>query len=154
MATYETKFNLGDRVWGISDHRFEQIVRCKPCKNTGKIIIENEDLICPKCNGRSTHTQYAGQKSYVSEFGTEVGKVNIEHVDGPYTHWHSDGEPNPKISYMVSSTGVGSGQVWPEDRLFHSEEEAQKYCDKKNGLLPIDETEHGEQTIGLYGKVL
>jgi len=152
---YSTKFNLGDHVWGISHHRFDRIVHCKPCGNTGKIQIDGEGLICPKCNGRSTHTQYAGEKFYVAEFDAVVGKISVEHVDSLYARWDSDeGRPNPKMTYMISNTGIGSGRVWDEDRLFSSMVDAQASCDRKNGTLPQDECKQGASVIGNFGEVL
>jgi RNA polymerase subunit RPABC4/transcription elongation factor Spt4 len=152
MTNYTTKFSLGDHVYIVDSHRFERIVRCKPCHNTGKVIIGDEELICPKCNGRSTHTQYAGEKFYITEFDTVVGKIGIEEIEAGY--YRREDEPNPKITYMVVATGVGSGTLWPEDKLFRSEEEAQQFCDQENGLLLPDETERGKSVIGQFGEVL
>ena len=143
MANYVTKFNLGEHVYIVSSHRFDRIVRCKPCHNTGNVIIGDEQLLCPKCNGRSTHTQYAGEKFYVEEFDTVVGKIAIEEISPGY--WHREDEPNPKITYMVSTTGVGSGTLWPEERIFGTEADAQNFCNSKNGPLLPDETEPGKQ---------
>lgn len=150
---YDTKFSLGDHVWGVNSSDFNRIVRCKPCANTGKINIGGEDLICPKCSGRCTHTQYAGQKFYISEFDAVIGKVGIEHTDSLYSRWNSDGL-TLRVTYMISNTGIGSGQVWSEDRLFPSEEEADTFCRQRNGDLLKDECAHGEDLIGRYGEVL
>jgi len=150
---YTTKFNIGDHVWGVSDQDFQRIVKCKPCANTGKITIGDERLICPKCNGRSTHTQYAGRKHYISTFDAEVGQVTVEHNDPQYREYYNEQQPI-KVEYMLTSTGVGSGQIWKEENLFESEKDAQAYCDKRNGLLPTDETEHGAPLVGRFGEVL
>ena len=37
---------------------------------------------------------------------------------------------------MLKETGVGSGTVWHEHRLFATEEEAQEFCDK---YVPSDQ---------------
>jgi hypothetical protein len=151
---YTTKFALRDKVWCVSDQEFYHIVKCKPCGNTGKVLIAGEELICPKCNGKSTHRQYAGRKFYISEFGTTVGQVRVEHTDLSSVSYYDNGEPNPKIEYMLTATGVCSGQIWKEDRLFASEEEARAHCDRKNGVLPPDETKDGKDVLGMYGEVL
>ena len=149
---YETKFSLGDRVWAVDTTEFRRIVRCKPCANTGKIEIAGESLVCPKCSGRATHAEYAGKKHYVSEFDALVGKISIEHVDSLFD-WASAGS-EPRVSYMISATGVGTGLIWNEDRLFSSEQKAQEFCQRMNNLLPADECEDGQPLVDPYGKVL
>lgn len=149
MSTYKTKFNMGDRVWIVSHHSFQRIVRCKPCGNTGKIVIAGEELICPKCSGRSTHAQYAGEKHYVAEFDTVVGKITVEHEQ---SRWR-DGPPI-QVKYMVEATGVGSGTVWDEERLFASLEDAQHHCDQKNGLMLKDECADGQPIIDAYDRLI
>lgn len=148
---YETKFSLGDFVWGVSDQEFYRIVRCAVCKNTGKLEIGGESLICPKCNGQSTHRQYAGRKFYISMFRARVGQVRIEDTEDG--HYRREDEPNPKFEYMADSTGIGSGQIWKQDRLFESEADAQNFCATKNGVLLPDEPE-GKQILGMYGDVI
>ena len=150
---FHTKYDIGDRVWGVSRTDFHRIVRCKICKNTGKINI-GEELICPKCNGKSTHKEYVGQKYFVSCIGSFVGQVRVEETGGRHLSFQREGEPNPKFEYMLEDTGVVSGQIWREEFLFKSEKDAQDYCDRVNGLLPKDETVEGNAILDPYGKIV
>lgn len=146
---YESQFSIGQTVWMVRDERFSQIIKCAACKNTGKVRIAEEEHICPKCQGRAAHETYGGQKFYVYGSST-VGQVRIE--DEPERY--SKDEPNPKFQYMLYSTGVGSGQIWNQEHLFSSEEDAQRFCDAKNGLLPAHETEMGPRPVDSWGRVV
>jgi hypothetical protein len=146
--TYNSKFAIGDTVWMVRSERFNRIVKCLPCKNTGKIKIGEEGFICPKCGGRSAHTQYVGEKHYVYD-SSEIGQVSI--VDSEYSHRDN---PNPHVTYMIRATGIGSGQIWKESELFPSEAEAQASCDRANGLLPQDEAVMLDAPVDRFGKVV
>ena len=150
----ETKFNIGDSVWGVDSDTFRRIVKCKPCSNTGKISIGGEELLCPKCNGVSTHAQVAGQKFYVSTFSAQVGQVRTEFTSSDFQNYSSANTDRLIIQYMLTETGVGSGRIWDEDRLFASKEEAQRFCEDKNGSLLPNECEQGKAMIGNYYQVL
>jgi hypothetical protein len=149
--TYTTKFDVGQMVWAVRDTPFQQIVKCGPCSNTGSIQIGDEGFICPKCSGRAALAQVVGNRFYVAEH-SKIGKVQIEDEPNRW-RWSNDTEPDLKISYMIESTGVGSGQVWREDQLFASESDAQGFCDQRNRLLPADECELGKGPVDSYGRV-
>jgi hypothetical protein len=149
---YSTKFDIGQVVWAVRDTPFQQIVKCAPCGNTGAIHIGAEEFICPKCHGKAAYAQTVGNRLYVAE-SSKIGKIQIEDESGRH-RWSGDTAPDCKISYMIESTGVGSGQVWDEAQLFALESEAQDFCDCRNGLLPASECELGRGPIDAYGKVL
>jgi predicted RNA-binding Zn-ribbon protein involved in translation (DUF1610 family) len=144
---YTTAYSLGDTVWMVRDESFSRIVKCMPCGNSGSIKIGDESFICPKCGGRSAHAERVGTKFYVYGSST-VGQVSI--TDSDYKHRE---EPNPRITYMLHRTGVGSGQVWDQERLFRTQREAQEFCDVRNSLLPSDECELRPAPVDNYGKV-
>ena len=146
---YESIFSVGDTVWMVRHERFERIVRCSACRNTGKIKIGEEKFICPKCGGRAAHSQSAGERFYVYD-SSIVGKVTVE----DYPDNYRKDEPNPKFTYMVHATGVGSGQVWDQESLFGSKEEAESYCAVHNGMLPANETTMLPRPVDSWGRVL
>ena len=146
---YESLYSIGQVVWMVRNERFSRIVKCSACKNTGEITVGEEKFICPKCSGRSAHEQYGGQKFYVYD-SSEVGKVSIE--DEP-DRYRKD-EPNPRFTYMVNATGIGSGQVWEQECLFATEEDAQRFCDIQNKVLLPDETEMLAAPVDRWGKVV
>lgn len=148
MATYQTNFSIGQVVWAVRHESFYRIVKCFPCGNTGRVKIADEEFICPNCEGRSAHRQYAGEKYYVWG-SSKVGQVRIE--DEP-DRYHQE-EPNPKIEYMIHATGAGSGQIWKQEALFASQEEAQAFCDVKNRVLPEHEAELLQSPVDSYGRV-
>jgi hypothetical protein len=134
----ETRFDLGQTVWAIRHQGVYRIIACEVCGKTGKITIGTEEFVCPKCNGKSAHPIWSGEKHYVSCHGI-VGQVAPVYVDTRFCDYAK--EPI-QHNYMIDSTGVGSGQVWRENELFASREEAQAECDKRNGLLNlVDEAE-------------
>jgi hypothetical protein len=134
MRSFETKFGCGETVWGVSYQEHIQIIRCETCDSTGKYTIKDTEYICPACEGRSSRRNYAGRKYFIREFAATVGKIQVELQTMGF-----DATGIQKNSYMIDSTGVGSGTVWSEDRLFGSKQEAQEFCDRMNGALPADE---------------
>lgn len=57
-----------------------------------------------------------------------IGKVEIHQFAPKYGY-------KSVVEYMLEETGVGSGQVWKEERLFATEEEAKEFCNK---YVPYD----------------
>ena len=145
---YTTKFSIGQRVATISSDYARKIVGCDACQKTGKIKINAEDYVCPKCHGASAYPQVCGSKYYVSHEGV-IGKVQIEHMVPYRGNNHFDvtdaliedgGAPDYEVNYMIDETGVGSGTVWPQNRLFPSREVAQAECDRLNAKLNLIDT--------------
>jgi hypothetical protein len=66
-----------------------------------------------------------------------VGRVTVEET---VSHAYPE-ESGLKITYMLHGTGVGSGQVWKEERLFATREEAAEFCDRTNRPVLTDECE-------------
>ena len=147
---YSSKFNIGEMVWMVRHERTSYIVPCTACKNTGTLSIEGQSYVCPKCRGQAAHAQRADTDKYYVYDSSRIGKIDIQ--DHP-TKYDKE-EANPKVTYMVESTGVGSGQIWDEDELFATEVGAQAFCDQRNGLLPKDEAELLPTPIDLYGRVV
>ena len=64
-------------------------------------------------------------KYVISHPKATIGKVDIEEYAEQYKEQYRS-----KVTYMLDDTGVGSGAIWKEDRLFATEEEAQDFCDR------------------------
>lgn len=139
MALYESKFNLHQEVWAISHETFRRIVKCKVCAQTGKVTIKEDEYVCPKCDGRSTHPVWEGQKWFVEHFAAEVGKITIQRT---IPHEYRDESRDDTNQYMLVPTGIGSGSVWYEEYLFATLEEAQADCDRRNGVLCTEDYSH------------
>ena len=137
MSAFETKLALGQEVWAIGRRRFERQIRCTPCRATGEVEIEGEKLTCPKCSGRSKHPQYAGDNWVVDTRG-RVGSIEISAVREGHTHHHDNGT-SVQVSYMLDETGVGTGSIWRQEKLFATREEAEAECARRNAGLPEDE---------------
>lgn len=127
---FKTKYNHGDTVYPISIQREEIKVptNCEVCGDTGEVEIKGKNYTCPKCKGNTYHFIEGEVIWYVNTYDEGIiGNIKIEDYDKKYKR-----ENDNKISYMLDSTGIGSGHVWNEKDLFLSQEEAQKECNKRN----------------------
>lgn len=132
----ETKYSLGDTVFGIRDMEARRKRSCPTCDRKGTVRIGVEEFTCPKCFGTSMSDEYSGRKSFVDETG-RVGNVRFETTEECHCR---EGEPATVIQYMLNTTGVGSGQLWKEADLWPTREDAQAECDRRNASLAADET--------------
>lgn len=124
-----TKFNLGDAVIPIQQGGCSIFIPCKTCNGTGRVTIteSDENLLCPKCYGHKGKTEWQRQKWGIPYRMGIIGKIEVVLYAEEHHESHDD-----RTTYMISTTGVGSGTLWLEDQLFKSKEEAQKECDKRN----------------------
>jgi len=121
----ETKFDLGEKVWYTKTEVKNIILNpCKYCNGSGEVELKNDDKItCPRCHGnRGEHrTLYLKKPSNArSQIGEVQAKIFRDHREN---------------SYMLFATGVGSGTVYSEDKIFRTKEECQVYCDIENKIL-------------------
>lgn len=124
---HETKFDLGQEVFCITDGYVSRLVLCRVCDADGKVEIGGEQFVCPKCAGKSRHPVRVS-KWMVANSGV-VGKVqSVAYAPGEDARDRWDAGN----TYMLDSTGIGSGQTWKEDHLFASRHEAQQRCDELN----------------------
>lgn len=124
----QAKYNVGQKVYAVSNRSdSRQIhVKCDVCNSTGKVKVEGreEEYECPVCHGR-TETEHYGYKYVISYHNATIGKVNIEEYSPKYADKFQS-----RVMYMLEETGVGSGSLWREDRLFATEDEANDFCEK------------------------
>ena len=129
----KAKFKVGQKVYAVtrqSDTRMKH-VECDVCNSTGWVKIECKDgrFTCPECHGRMTTEDY-GFKYIIAYRNAEIGRVEILEYSPKYKGMYKS-----EVKYMLEQTGVGSGQVWKEERLFATEEEAKEFCEK---YVPFD----------------
>jgi hypothetical protein len=125
----ETKFNLGDVVYGISKRIHQVKHTCGACNGAGKVELNDKSFTCPECWGRgyTTTTEPMAWRVATDLFPSTIGRVGVVRYAKNYLK-----DNDNETRYMVSSTGVGSGSLWSEESLFSSLEEAQAVCDDHN----------------------
>ena len=131
---FNTKYNHGDTVWVITKHMTYKMEDCPTCNNLGRVEINGKKFSCPNCGGYSK--QVADEERwelYTYVQCGKIGRITIESYDKKYCK-KNDHLPL-KVTYMLDTTGVGSGTLWDEKDLFISEEDALLECDKRNKLL-------------------
>lgn len=123
----ETKFKFNDWVYPISLRHEDKWILCKSCNATGEITLADEEVIkCPKCYGDKGKYEYLPVKWMIDI--EDYGQIKNIKTDLYNNKRYGESE----IRYMITSTGIGSGTLWPEDVLFLTKEEAQNECDKRN----------------------
>jgi len=134
------KWAIGAQVW-CSRVEWGQVgVECPDCLGSGKWKVESPagyhgEVNCPRCSG--------GGK-VKSE--TRVGKVQLLTIGSVRIDTAATREDGP-VSYMCVETGVGSGSIWYEGRLFGTSEEAQADADARAAVewAQVLETAHGRK---------
>ena len=130
------KYKIGQEVYVVSStHDSKRVHRqCDVCNSTGKVKIQGSDekYICPYCHGLMD-TEHYGYKYVIAYYGAKIGKIVTEEYAKKYKKHKS------RITYMLEETGVGSGTIWNENRLFSTEDEAKEFCEK---YIPSDEYDH------------
>lgn len=117
MGTITTKYSVGDNVWAATNQHVDVWTVCPDCKGELKWMIifadgRQEECPCQTCQrgwegpiGKVNHWEYQPHVSLLT-----VGQVRF-YEDSP--------------SYMCEETGIGSGTLHPETRLFPTREEAE-----------------------------
>lgn len=128
MKQLNFKYEIGDKVYKISQYSKEIHTKCGACGGTSRIhLLDGTTCECPKC--RYTHgyiVTWENQKWQISETLT-IGQQRVE--------INKAGRKNKtriKECYMCEETGVGSGDVHNVESLFSTEEEALAECEKLN----------------------
>ena len=128
----DTAHNLGDIAWCLRTSKVARKAPCRACDDTGRIDVPQTErgwVRCPDCGG------YTRQ-------GEVVAEVDAYEVEGPLTigmvrvSVTAAGEQDE--CYMAFETGVGSGTVYPVERLFPSREAAVAHAEAL-GMMPMAE---------------
>lgn len=122
------RFKVGEKVYAVTsvfDVRHNHVV-CNVCDSTGFVEVKGKvgKFACPACYGAMTTERY-GYKYVISYCKATIGKIEIQEYAPKYMNKYKS-----EIKYMLEETGVGSGTIWREDRLFATEEEANDFCEK------------------------
>lgn len=129
---FKTKFELGQRVWGLSRQSKNTFAECQSCVY-GKIRLrDNKELPCPTCNGSGLLT--TGTRNYWT-VGLSKLTVGQFQIIFPASEHH----PKDRERVMCHETGVGSGTLHSVDDLYESMELAQVECDRRNNLDPEED---------------
>lgn len=122
----KTKFNLGDTVYTIASYSQKVNTKCPICDGKGFVEIKDNDFVCPNKECHEGYLiSYEEVKWHVSLKST-IGKVAAE-IDIIHN--------TLRVDYMLKATGIGSGAVWHECKLFATIKEAQERCDKLNNKI-------------------
>jgi len=124
--TIETKYNLGDKVFTISNPQVSEYIDCNLCKGSCYVPIGNTErtVPCPDCHGQGRTL-----KRYKETWKADASIKTVGNVRASLYKYKKSED---RIEYMLEETGVGSGSVWPEDRLFSTLECAREECEKRN----------------------
>ena len=142
----ETKFDLGQKVFLI---KYDSKPIRKPCDKCGG-VVEYETptgvkVKCDKCryaeyqgHPKGTMGSFLDSEWYIVGTGT-IGRVCATRCD------YNGGDPDAlgmnyqpqkpdsdKEEYMLWETGIGSGTLHSPDKMFATEEDAQRECDLRN----------------------
>lgn len=129
----QPKYKIGQKVWNAGATWGQTPQPCKICQGLGRIeashVMGTSSIQCPMCYGKGTD----GACSFVPYVKLlTVGGIRVE-------TWARKGE---EVGYMCKETGVGSGTIYYEPRLFASEREAKTYADKET----VEAQKHFEDT--------
>jgi len=149
MATIETKYSVGDVVYCAGTTTERKQHDCPDCKGSRKWRAispagKDYEFDCPRCSAsynadRDLMIEYSAYKPVVHR--RTIGSIQIN------THRGSHDEGN---RYMCIETGVGSGTVYDEGRLFPSEDEALEAAQ----VLAASQNNTTDWIVKLYDKTL
>jgi len=125
---FESKFNIGDRVFNIVNYPEVTYLDCPTCEGRKAITVGNETFTCPKCHGRGGFSKRGENKWIVKDGSLAIGQIRIVHG------------PKPEESYMCLETGVGSGNVYYAKDLFTSRQEAVDECWERNAAVVVPDS--------------
>lgn len=123
MAVIETKYSIGDTVFFAGTTTTRKQHPCPDCNGLRKWKAISPaggeyEFSCPRCSAsynadRDLTLDYTAHVPLVTRL--TIGSVQYNSAPGSYDHG---------ARYMCAETGIGSGSVYDENRLFKSEVEA------------------------------
>lgn len=119
MATITTKFSIGETVWYAGTVVEAKRHPCPDCKGarvwkTVSPAGNEYSFSCPRCTA-----SYTSYNNLCLSYSAHVPTARSLTIGSVRHDSH-----RPETTYMCAETGVGSGSVYSEDRLFHTEGEA------------------------------
>lgn len=140
MAVIETKFSVGDVVWYASTTTERKQHPCPDCngEKRWKAISPagNEYTFgCPRCS-----TRYSSFDKLNINYTAHVPTAHCLTIGSVRHESATSFGGGPKTQYMCVETGVGSSNLYDEDRLFETQEAALAaaglIADKANSEIP------------------
>lgn len=149
MATITTKYSVGDTVYHGATKTVRKRHSCPDCLGTQKWKATSPagseyEFSCPRCSA-----QYNADRDLMLDYSAFVPFVNkltigsIQVNTAPFSYDSGN-------RYMCLETGVGSGSVYDEDKLFETEEDATRAA---QALADVQNVEV-EWVAKLYDKTL
>ena len=149
MAEIVTKYSVGDVVYFASTVSTRKKHDCPDCLGTRKWSAQSPaggtfEFACPRCSAsyqsdRDLSLDYTAHEPTAGRL--TIGSIQVNTAPGAYDHGNR---------YMCVETGIGSGSVYNEDRLFETEAEAlaaaKELADEQNATT--------EWIVQLYNKTL
>ena len=118
-------FRLGDRVYALTIYQRDATVACDVCAGQGLVSVQGTDnkAHCPERDCRRGQRTVTRDQRFYSIRPLTIRQVSVTLEDEV---WSRDAGRLAKrtVRYMAEETGVGSGQNWPEGRLFADREDA------------------------------
>lgn len=123
MATLTTKYSVGDVVYFAATNAERKRHPCPDCLGTTKWKATSPaggeyEFACPRCaaqynSERDLMLDYSAFVPYVTKL--TIGSIQVNTAKGAY---------DEGARYMCVETGIGSGSVYDEARLFSTEVDA------------------------------
>lgn len=149
MTIIETKYSVGDVVYFASTISTRKQHDCPDCLGSRKWSATSPaggefEFACPRCSAsyqsdRDLSLDYTAYEPTAGRL--TIGSIQVNTAPGAYDHGNR---------YMCVETGIGSGSVYNEDRLFETEAEAlaaaQSMADEQNATT--------EWVVAQYNKTL
>jgi len=156
MAVIETKYAIGDVVFFASTTSQTFKRDCPDCLGQGKWTAispagTNYQFACPRCSARFQsdrdlsleYTQYVPVAHAVTIGSVQHNTHDTSFRDGQWV-------PGAKTTYMCRETGVGSGTMYDEARLFLTRDEAMVAAQ----AIADEQNDRSEWVVSLYNKTL
>lgn len=125
MATITTKFSIGDVVYAAGTTTVRKQRPCPDCLGTRKWKAvspagQEYEFGCPRCA-----TRYLSNNDLSLDYSAHA--PNVERLT--IGQVRTETGPDAKVQYMCRETGIGSGTLWSEDRLYATDAEATEASD-------------------------
>lgn len=134
------RYRIGQTVFGIGTRDAIEELPCPDCLGSGKWMVRSpagyeSTAQCPRCDGRGKRG-LRSRSAFVQKL--TVGSIQTTTTPSEY---------DPPVRYMCEETGVGSGQIWYESKLYLTEAEALPLAEAEAAAerARLEEGQQGEE---------
>lgn len=140
----KTKFSIGQTVTVIYQKRVQIPLVCSFCENkplflVSEGVVKDTLAICPQCYDRPGVKHEYDEWEYNTS--GRIGKIEIAATlprdEDNDIDWV--GVIEVETRYMIDTTGIGTGTLWPEDVLLDDDEDWHEECDRRNQKAGVGE---------------